>query len=70
MEKEKLKARHDQEVADMRLAGIEGPVQFETTTFPESKTLYFVEIMSSKSVFDKSCVKQNVEQNSENKSQV
>ena len=43
------KARYEQEVNDRQAMGIEGPVQLETTTRPNSQTLYFVELMSAKS---------------------
>ena len=37
------KARREQEVFDRRAAGLEGPVQLETTTKPNAQTLYFVD---------------------------
>ena len=39
------KARYEQEVRDRQAMGMEGPVQLETTTRPNSQTLYFVELM-------------------------
>ena len=43
------KARYDQEVKDRHAANLEGPVMLETTTMPNSRTLYFVELLPAKS---------------------
>ena len=43
------KARYEQEVRDRHAMQLEGPVQLETTTRPNSQTLYYVELMSAKS---------------------
>ena len=44
-----VKARYEQEVADRHATGLQGPIQLETTTRPGAQTLYFVELMPSKS---------------------
>ena len=46
------KARYEQEVKDRRAAGLEGPVQMETTTRPAAQTMYFVELIPTKSIGD------------------
>ena len=43
------KARYEQEVRDRHAMQLEGPVQLETTTRPNSQTIYFVELLSAKS---------------------
>ena len=43
------KARYEREVQDRRATGLEGPVQLETTTKPNSQTLYYVELFAEKS---------------------
>ena len=43
------KNRYEQEVRDRQAMGLEGPVQMETSTKPNSQTLYFVELMAEKS---------------------
>ena len=43
------KARYEQEVRDRHAMQLEGPVQLETTTKPNSQTIYFVELLSAKS---------------------
>ena len=43
------KERHEQEVRDRRIMGLEGPVQLETTTKPNAQTVYYVELMAEKS---------------------
>ena len=40
--------RYDQERRDRIAAGLEGPVQMETTVSQKGQTLYFVEVVSSK----------------------
>ena len=47
-EKELLE-QYEQEVRDMRAAGLEGPVPLETCTKPNGKTMYFVEMIAEKS---------------------
>ena len=47
-EKEAL-VRYEREVADRRMANLEGPVLLETTTRPASQTVYFVELLPAKS---------------------
>ena len=42
------KNRYEQEVRDRQAMGLEGPVQVETTTKPNSQTLYFVELLAEK----------------------
>ena len=42
-------ARYEQEVRDRHAMQLEGPVQLETTTRPNSQTIYFVELLSAKS---------------------
>ena len=43
------KARYEQEVRDRHAMQLEGPIQVETTTRPNSQTIYFVELLSAKS---------------------
>ena len=43
------KARYEQEVRDRHAMQLEGPVQLETTTKPNSQSIYFVELLSVKS---------------------
>ena len=42
------KRRYEQEVSDRRAMGLEGPVQVETLTKPNSQTMYFVELLAEK----------------------
>ena len=46
------KARYEQELKDRRAAGLEGPVQLETMTRQAAQTMYFVELLPTKSVGD------------------
>ena len=39
---------YEQEVRYRRAAGLEGPIQLETFTKPNAKTMYFVELISAK----------------------
>ena len=49
------RARYEQEVSDMRLAGIQRPVQLETATFADDDTLYYVEVLSKNKAASQHC---------------